>query len=43
MSDYIFNCYVQLAKKFHPDTNKDNPTAKKKFQEIREAYEVWLF
>lgn len=31
---------VQLAKKFHPDTNRNNPSAKKKFQEIREAYEV---
>lgn len=35
---------VQLAKKFHPDTNRNNPSAKKKFQEIREAYEVlYLF
>ncbi|XP_023216077.1 protein tumorous imaginal discs, mitochondrial-like [Centruroides sculpturatus] len=29
----------QLAKKYHPDTNKD-PQAAKKFQEVSEAYEV---
>ncbi|CAA6673163.1 unnamed protein product [Spirodela intermedia] len=29
-----------LAKKFHPDANKHNPAAKRKFQEIREAYET---
>lgn len=34
---------VQLAKKFHPDTNRNNPSAKRKFQEIREAYEVIFF
>jgi hypothetical protein len=32
---------MQLAKKYHPDANKNNPSAKRKFQEIREAYEVW--
>ena len=31
---------MQLAKKFHPDANKNNPYAKRKFQEIRDAYEV---
>ncbi|KAL6984049.1 hypothetical protein U1Q18_017424 [Sarracenia purpurea var. burkii] len=31
---------VQLAKKYHPDANKSNPSAKRKFQEIRDAYEV---
>lgn len=34
---------MQLAKKFHPDTSRNNPSAKKKFQEIREAYEVLYF
>lgn len=31
--------YFQLAKKYHPDTNKD-PDAVKRFQEVSEAYEV---
>lgn len=35
-----FNIVFQLAKKYHPDANKNNPSAKRKFQEIREAYEV---
>ncbi|GFP98185.1 chaperone protein Dnaj 1 mitochondrial [Phtheirospermum japonicum] len=29
-----------LAKKLHPDTNKDDPEAEKKFQEVQKAYEV---
>ncbi|CAA7015725.1 unnamed protein product [Microthlaspi erraticum] len=36
----IKKSFHQLAKKFHPDTNRNNPSAKKKFQEIREAYET---
>ncbi len=32
--------YRKLAKKFHPDTNPDNPNAEAKFKEINEAYEV---
>lgn len=32
--------YYQLAKKFHPDTNKDDPLAAKKFAEATEAWEV---
>lgn len=42
----VIDYLVQLAKKYHPDANKNNPSAKRKFQEIREAYEVcrcyWL-
>ncbi|KAJ0014077.1 hypothetical protein Pint_20260 [Pistacia integerrima] len=30
----------KLAKKYHPDANKNNPFAKSKFQEIRDAYEI---
>ncbi|KAF3452680.1 hypothetical protein FNV43_RR03113 [Rhamnella rubrinervis] len=30
-----------LAKKLHPDTNKDDPDAAKKFREVQEAYEVF--
>ncbi|CAN0303207.1 unnamed protein product, partial [Hapterophycus canaliculatus] len=29
--------YFQLAKKYHPDQNKDNPDAKAKFQEVTEV------
>ena len=32
--------YRELAKKFHPDKNKKDPTAKEKFIELSEAYEV---
>ena len=31
---------LQLAKKYHPDVNKNDPNAAKKFQEVSEAYEV---
>uniref|UniRef100_A0A8C5AJ26 DnaJ heat shock protein family (Hsp40) member A3 n=1 Tax=Gadus morhua TaxID=8049 RepID=A0A8C5AJ26_GADMO len=36
----IKQSYYQLAKKFHPDTNKDDPKAKEKFAQLAEAYEV---
>lgn len=32
--------YYQLAKKYHPDTNKADPNAAKKFAEATEAWEV---
>jgi molecular chaperone DnaJ len=32
--------YYALAKKYHPDTNKDDPDAAKKFAEATEAWEV---
>lgn len=36
----IKKAYYGLAKKFHPDTNKDDDGAEKKFQEVNRAYEV---
>jgi molecular chaperone DnaJ len=38
--DEIKSAYRKLAKKYHPDLNKDNEEAHKKFQEINEANEV---
>ncbi|CAN1177427.1 Chaperone protein dnaJ GFA2, mitochondrial [Linum perenne] len=36
----IKKAYYQLAKKLHPDSNKDDPEAQQKFQEVSKAYEV---
>jgi len=36
----IKKAYFKLAKKYHPDTNKDDKTASDKFKEATEAYEV---
>jgi molecular chaperone DnaJ len=39
--DEIKRAYRRLAKKYHPDLNKDNPKeAEEKFKEVSEAYEV---
>ncbi|KAL5560501.1 hypothetical protein UlMin_036712 [Ulmus minor] len=36
----IKKAYYGLAKKLHPDTNKDDPETEKKFQEVQKAYEI---
>lgn len=36
----IKKAYRSLAKKYHPDKNKDNAAAEEKFKDISEAYEV---
>ena len=30
----------KMAKKYHPDTNPDDPSSKEKFAKLAEAYEV---
>lgn len=39
-ADDIKSAYRKLAKKYHPDLNKDSKEAAEKFKEINEAYEV---
>ena len=34
--------YRRLAKKYHPDLNKDDPDAKDKFIEIKNAYDTLI-
>ena len=34
--------YRRLAKKYHPDLNKDDPNAKDKFIEIKNAYDTLI-
>ena len=36
----IKKAYRSMAKKYHPDRNKDNPEAEAKFKEVQEANEI---
>ena len=38
-ADEIKSAYRQLAKKYHPDLNRE-PGAEEKFKEVQEAYEI---
>ncbi|KAI3348914.1 DnaJ domain-containing protein, partial [Clostridium botulinum] len=38
--DEIKKAFRNLAKKYHPDKNKDNKDAIEMFQQINEAYEI---
>ena len=38
--DEIKKAYRQLAKKYHPDQNKDNKDAEDRFKEISDAYDI---
>lgn len=38
--EQIKQAYRRLAKKYHPDLNRDNPEAEEKFKNIAKAYEV---
>jgi curved DNA-binding protein len=38
--DQIKKAYRQLAKQYHPDQNRDNPSATERFKEIQHAYSV---
>ncbi|MGU3574667.1 DnaJ C-terminal domain-containing protein [Brucellaceae bacterium C25G] len=36
----VKSAFRKLAKKYHPDQNKDDPNAQSKFSEINQAYEI---
>jgi tetratricopeptide (TPR) repeat protein len=38
--DDVKVAYRRLARKYHPDTNRDDPYAAEKFQRVQEAYKI---
>lgn len=38
--DQIKNAYRDLAKKYHPDVNKNSPDAEERFKDLNEAYKI---
>lgn len=38
--DEIKKAFRKLARKYHPDVNKDKGAAEEKFKQLNEAYEV---
>src|SRR5438094_734654 len=39
-ADEIKSAYRKLARKYHPDMNRNDPKATEKFNEVQEAYDV---
>ncbi|HEV7299107.1 MAG TPA: J domain-containing protein [Tepidisphaeraceae bacterium] len=39
-ADEIKKAHRKLVRKYHPDVNRDNPTANEQFKEVQEAYDV---
>lgn len=39
-ADEVKQAYRKLARKYHPDMNKDNKQSEEKFKEVQEAYDV---
>ena len=39
-AEEIKKAHRRLARKFHPDVNKDDPKAAERFQEVQEAYDI---
>jgi curved DNA-binding protein len=39
-ADEIKKAYRKLARKFHPDVNKNDPGAETKFKEVQESYDI---
>ena len=39
-AEELKKAHRKLARKFHPDVNKDDPKAPERFAEVQEAYDV---